>query len=55
MKPQSASALVCGVSDDVVPRLLQHEKTWTAAHNQTERAKVTDGLARLSEHLHQTD
>jgi DNA-binding MarR family transcriptional regulator len=39
------------VNDDVVPRVLQHEKTWTAALTKTERTKLTDGLARLSDHL----
>jgi DNA-binding MarR family transcriptional regulator len=42
------------VNDDLVPRLLQHEKAWTAALNKTEREKLTDGLARLSEHLRET-
>ena len=42
------------VNQDIVPRVLQHEKTWTAALNKTERERLTDGLVRLSEHLRQT-
>jgi DNA-binding MarR family transcriptional regulator len=43
------------VRDDIVPRLYEHQKEWTAALNKTERAKLTDNLARLSEHLRQTE
>jgi DNA-binding MarR family transcriptional regulator len=43
------------VREDVVPRVLRQQKTWTAALNKTERAKLTDTLARLSEHLRQTE
>jgi DNA-binding MarR family transcriptional regulator len=43
------------VRDGVVPRVQQQHKTWTAALNKTEREKLTDGLARLSEHLRETE
>jgi DNA-binding MarR family transcriptional regulator len=39
------------IRDDVTRRILQQQKTWTAALNKTERAQLTDTLARLSEHL----
>ena len=43
------------VIDDVIPRVLEHEKVWTAALNKAERKKVTDDLARLTEHLRETE
>jgi DNA-binding MarR family transcriptional regulator len=43
------------VHDDVVPRVLQQQKTWTAALNKSERAKFTDDLVRLSDHLRETE
>jgi DNA-binding MarR family transcriptional regulator len=43
------------VRDNVVPRVLQRQKTWTAALNKTERMKLTDTLARLSDHLRETE
>jgi DNA-binding MarR family transcriptional regulator len=43
------------VNDDVLPRVLQHEKAWTAALNKTERANLTDDLARLSDYLRQME
>jgi DNA-binding MarR family transcriptional regulator len=43
------------ISDDVGPRLFQYHKAWTAALNKTERVKLTDAVARLSEHLRETE
>lgn len=43
------------VSDDVRRRVFQNEKVWTAALDKTERAKLTDGLAELSEHLREME
>jgi DNA-binding MarR family transcriptional regulator len=43
------------VTDDMGPRLSQHEKVWTKALNKTEREKLTDGLTRLTEHLRETE
>jgi DNA-binding MarR family transcriptional regulator len=43
------------VRDDVVPRLFQQHKTWIAPLTKAERVAVTDVLARLSDHLRETD
>jgi DNA-binding MarR family transcriptional regulator len=43
------------VRDSVVPQIFEHQKTWTAALNKTERVKLTDALARLSDHLRETE
>jgi DNA-binding MarR family transcriptional regulator len=40
--------------EDVVPRILEQEKIWTAALNKTERTKLTASLRRLTEHLRDT-
>ena len=39
------------VRDHVVPRVFQQQKAWTASLKKTDREKLTDDLARLSEHL----
>jgi DNA-binding MarR family transcriptional regulator len=43
------------VRDDVAPRLFQQHETWTAALTKADRVKLTDGLARLSDHLREAD
>ena len=42
------------VREEVLPRVLQQEKAWTAPLTKAERAELTDGLARLSDHLRET-
>jgi DNA-binding MarR family transcriptional regulator len=43
------------VTKEMFPRLSQHEKVLTTALTKTEREKLTDGLARLTEHLRETE
>jgi DNA-binding MarR family transcriptional regulator len=43
------------VRDDVVPIVFQHHSTWTDALNKTERATLTNNLARLTDHLREIE
>ena len=43
------------VVDDVLPLMWEHGKAWTSALNKSERVKLTDTLAVLSEHLRDTE
>ena len=43
------------VRDNVAPRVLQHEKIWTAALTKAERVELTNGLARLTDHLREME
>jgi DNA-binding MarR family transcriptional regulator len=43
------------VRDHVVPRVFQQQKAWTSVLNKAEREMLTDGLARLSEHLREVE
>jgi DNA-binding MarR family transcriptional regulator len=42
------------VRDDVAPCVLQQHEAWTAPLTKAEQAELTDGLARLSDHLRET-
>jgi DNA-binding MarR family transcriptional regulator len=42
------------VRDDVAPRLFEQHQTWTAPLTKAERVELTNGLARLSDHLRET-
>ena len=42
------------VRDEVVPSVFQQHETWTAPLTKAERVELTDGLARLSDHLRES-